>query len=133
MVEKTTPGAIRPLLGMRLLVVEDAWVAADLLTMQMEEAGANVQGPFATTAKAIEFLQQEPADFALIDLNLADGFADDLVDALVERDVPYAILTGYRALPTNADEHAVASLKKPYDADELIGILGRHVKIKPDV
>jgi CheY-like chemotaxis protein len=128
----TTRKPGRPLLGLRLMIVEDTWLVADMLSVKLEEAGAQVQGPFPTGARAIECLRDGAMDFALVDLNLSDGFADDLVDALVEKNIPYAILTGYRALPTNADERAVAVLKKPFDPVELIDLLTRHVRSVPD-
>lgn len=116
----------RSLLGLRVLIVEDSWLVADTLAVQLEERGARVQGPFSTVARTLEFLKTNDADFALVDLNLIDGFADKVIEVLVARNVPYAILTGYRALPTNVDEAAVAFLKKPFDMAELIDILSRY-------
>ncbi len=121
----------RPLLGLRVLIVEDSWLVADTLAVQLEERGAKVHGPFATVARTIEFLKTHDVDFALVDLNLVDGFADKVIDMLIARSVPYAILTGYRALPTNVDESAVAFLKKPFDMAELIDILDRYAIARP--
>ena len=121
-----TGSKLRALLGLRLLIVEDTWLVADTLAVHLEAAGARVQGPFASNARAISFLEEQSVDFALVDLNLVDGFADKVIEALLARGIPYAVLTGFRALPTNIDEQAVASLKKPFDMAELIDILGRY-------
>ena len=132
-VTTATGSKLRPLLGLRLLIVEDTWLVADTLAVHLEAAGARVQGPFASNARAMAFLEKQPVDFALVDLNLTDGFADQVIEALIARGIPYAVLTGYRALPTNVDEHAVASLKKPFDMTELIDILARHAIAGPNV
>ncbi len=121
------------LLGMRVLIAEDSWLFADNLAVLLEEEGAHVLGPFGTVAKAMTCLLTESVDFAVVDLNLGDTFADRLVDRLVEQNVPYAIVTGYHALPTNADHGAVATLPKPCDTRALIDLICRTVATEPHV
>ena len=121
------------LLGMSVLIAEDSWLFADTLAVLLEEEGAHVLGPFGTVAKAMTCLLTESVDFAVVDLNLGDTFADRLVDKLVEQDVPYAIVTGYHALPTNADHGAVATLSKPCNTKELIDLICRTVASEPRV
>lgn len=124
---KTRHGRGR-LLALRVLIAEDSWLFADTLAVLLEEEGAHVLGPFGTVAKALACLDNEAVDFAIVDLSLGDGFADRLVDNLVTRRVPHAIVTGYQALPTDADRAAVAMLRKPCDTGELIDLLSRFAK-----
>lgn len=99
--------------GMRILVVEDDAIAADLLGVKLEEQGATVVGPSNSVGSALEILGTERIDFALVDMVLRDRPADPLFKALEERDIPHIVITGYSALPTNAPETAVLHVMKP--------------------
>ncbi len=133
MAEVKTRHGYGRLLAMRVLIAEDSWLFADTLAVLLEEEGAHVLGPFGTVDKAVSCLRDEDVDFAIVDLNLGDAFADRLVDRLVARQVPYAIVTGYQALPTNADRAAVAMLRKPCDTRELIDLLSRFARSQSGV
>ncbi len=45
-------------------------------------------------------------------MNLRDGFSDGLLECLRQRHIPFAIVTAYHTLPTNAGENAVTTLHK---------------------
>jgi CheY-like chemotaxis protein len=119
-----TAGA-RPLHGMTILIAEDDWLLADTLAVLLEERGAQIIGPTPSTGAAISLAAKSKVDFALVDMNLQDSFSDPLVDTLQAHGVPFAILTAYRALPTNCGEHAVALLHKPIDQAQLFDLLQR--------
>ena len=109
--------------GLRVLVAEDEWIDADVLCVILAEEGATVLGPCSTASKAIDLLANQKVDLALVDMSLADTFADDLVTEISARSVPYAIITGYRALPTNADADAIGVLRKPFTSKALIDLI----------
>jgi DNA-binding NtrC family response regulator len=111
--------------GMNILIAEDDWLLADTLAVLLEERGARVIGPTPSASVAINLVVRSKVDFALVDMNLQDSFSDALVDTLQARGVPFAILTAYRALPTNCGEHAVATLHKPVDQSKLFELLQR--------
>jgi hypothetical protein len=46
-----------------------------------------------------------------------------LVAELRVRDVPYVIITGFYALPSNMDEGAAARFQKPIDTPSLVDFL----------
>ena len=117
--------------GMRVLVAEDVWIYADTLSVILEEQGAVVLGPCNTVAKALEIVRHAPIDFALVDMGLADAFADNLVAEINARDIPYAIVTGYQNLPTNADANAAGVLKKPLNAKALVDLLADFAEPRP--
>lgn len=74
--------ASSPLLGARILVVEDEpFIAFDLM-MAIEEAGAVAVGPAATVAEALDFIGNDPPDGAILDVNLPDGTVGPVLDAL---------------------------------------------------
>ncbi len=117
------PARVGKLSGLRVLVAEDVWVDADLLCVILMEEGATVLGPYSSAAKAMEAVRYEKVDLALVDMELADAFADDLAAEISARAVPYVIITGFRALPTNADADAIGVLRKPFTSKALIELL----------
>lgn len=125
------PGRVGPprgrLSGLRVLVAEDSWVIAETLTKWLDFDGARVVGPCASCADAFEAVRTQQIDAAVIDMKLDDSFADQLLEQLLIRNIPYIIVTGYGALPTNADERAAAVLGKPIDRERLITLLEEYV------
>lgn len=111
--------------GLRILIAEDSWIHADTLSVILEGEGASVVGPCSTAADAIDRVRREPMDFALLDMNLGGVSADDLAAALFERSIPYAIVTAYRTLPSNADAEAFGVLHKPINAKAIVDLLSR--------
>jgi DNA-binding NtrC family response regulator len=112
-----------PLKGMRVLVVEDNGATAFLIEQMLLENGARLVGTCASVTAARSLLATERVDFALIDLRLADQFADGLIEETVARNLRFAVLTGLLAYPSNAQEHAVGVLRKPIDRHKLIQLL----------
>lgn len=113
---------------LRVLVVEDSWLIADTLAVVLEAEGATVLGPTPTAAGALELLKQEVVHVALVDMSLGDGFADALIGVLDERQVPFFIVTGFGALPTNADAGAIKVIEKPVGSGPLIDLLDKFIK-----
>lgn len=132
---RSTPiySAAGRLIGMRVLIAEDSWIVADTLAVILEEEGANVCGPFASARAARQHVRGTGLDFAIVDLNLGDDFADGLVSDLSQEHIPYAVITGYRGLPTDADRDAVEILQKPVDRERLIALLSKHTRRRPKI
>ncbi len=101
---------------------------ADTLAVVLESEGARVVGPVPAGAGAIELLRQEVVDIALVDMSLSDGFADSLIGELDDRQIPYVILTGFGALPTDADAGAIKVIRKPFEAKNIVDLLGPYSK-----
>lgn len=71
--------------GARILVVEDEpFIAFDLM-MAIEEAGAIAVGPAATVAEALDFIDHQLPDGAILDVNLPDGTVKPVLDVLVSK------------------------------------------------
>ena len=102
-----------------VLIVEDSWNVAQSLKGIVEKAGARVVGPVPSVAEALKIIDDQPVSLVLVDMSLRDGFADPLVDVLIERGIAYAIITAYEALPSNADREALARMSKPLDHDRI--------------
>lgn len=112
---------------LRVLVIEDSWHVANTIKSILEGAGAHVLGPVPSVAEAVALIRAQPVSLALVDMNLREAFADEVVDELQARDIPYAIVTAYETLPSDAHSRAVAVLHKPVDAVELLSLAGRFV------
>ena len=86
---------------MRILVVEDEYMLAMVLTRDLEKLNGEVVGPVGRRAQALALARTEPLDGALLDINLTDGDTLEVAEVLRERGVPFAFVTGYRdrALP----------------------------------
>jgi DNA-binding NtrC family response regulator len=114
---------------MRILIAEDDWLLADTLAVLIEEQGAHVVGPSPEARQALAVLSQpDPVDFALVDMNLRDGFSDELIEKLNEWEIPFAIVTAYHTLPTNSGDRAVATLHKPIDHRKLFELLSHYTR-----
>ena len=116
------------LAGLRVLIAEDSWLIADTLSVLLEEEGARVIGPSATSKGALQLLEEEETNFALVDMSLSDTFADGIIEQLVRRSIPFAIVTGFGALPTDADASAVRVFRKPIDRKLLIDALSGYAR-----
>jgi DNA-binding NtrC family response regulator len=123
----TGSNAPTSLLRLRVLVVEDSWNVANALKAILEKAGATVLGPVPSVDAALAFIRSEPVSVALVDMNLQESFADDVITELVKRRIPFVIVTAYETLPTNADQFAAGVIRKPVIDAELIGLLSRFV------
>lgn len=112
--------------GMRILIAEDRWELADNMAVLLEEKGARILGPFASATKAMDCVRSEKIHFALVDMNLSDNFADDLMMELAHRAIPCAIVTGFGALPSDAMSHAVEIFLKPVKMPMVIELIRKY-------
>lgn len=111
--------------GLRVLVVEDNAAAALHLAGIVRNGGGCVLGPCRGAAEARRTLDGHDVDVVLVDIELEGGFADDLVRDIRRRKIPFAIITGREAWPTDADEGAIAVFLKPVKGSALIELLAR--------
>jgi CheY-like chemotaxis protein len=95
-------------------VVEDEMLVAALLEDRLEALGCHVIGPAAGVAKALELLEAERVDVAVLDVNLGGEKVFPVADALAERRIPFIFATAYGAAGV-ADRHSRRTvLDKPY-------------------
>jgi DNA-binding response OmpR family regulator len=111
-----------PLQGKRILVVEDELLLAMELEKHLVAAGAIVAGPAARLAKALQLLERERPDAAVLDLNLHGEWPVALAEALTRKQVPFIVVTGYSNCDV-APFRGVCQLNKPIDARELANAL----------
>ena len=106
--------AAQPLSG-NVLLVEDSLIIAmdaeDLLT----ELGAASVVTAANVADALQAIEVQRPDFAVLDVNLGSETSLPIADRLKALDIPYAFATGYGEQMALAEAHrGVAIVQKPY-------------------
>lgn len=115
----------QPLDGRNVLIVEDRYIIASEMADHVGRLGGHVIGPSPSVAHAKQLLEQGRVDFALLDVNLNGELVFPLAEAMAERGVPFAFLTGYDELP--APWRGRPRLEKPVSArrlEELLAALG---------
>ena len=117
--------------GVRVLVVEDEYLVAILIEEILQSAGCVVMGPVPRLPEALDAIDHEDYDVAVLDVNLAGERVNPVADALSERNVPFLFVTGYgtNALPSEYAERP--HICKPFRMAELIGALSSVVKSQP--
>jgi CheY-like chemotaxis protein len=113
------------LAGRRVLIVEDEALVAMLVEDALLDAGAEVIGPVATVADALEVLKAQIPEAAVLDLNLAGETSTPVADELAKRGVPFVVATGYGADGLPPGHANVPVLAKPYDPADLTAALAR--------
>ena len=107
--------------GQRVLVVEDEALVAMELARVLTAAGAQVVGPVGTIEGALNLLDDQPIDRALLDVNLGGRPVAPVAEALARRRIPFVYLTGYQE--PDIDDGPV--LRKPVATSALLGALAR--------
>jgi DNA-binding NtrC family response regulator len=110
-----------------VLIVEDEPLIAMMIEDALTEAGAAIAGLAATVAEALAAIGAGSRDLAILNLSLAGEDAGRVADALAERGVPFAFVSGYLTHPAMTAHAAAPALRKPFDPDDLMRILARLV------
>ncbi|MBO0735060.1 MAG: response regulator [Alphaproteobacteria bacterium] len=109
--------------GVKVLVVEDEFLVALLIEDMLSAAGCVVSGPIPRLAEALEAVGHESYDAAVLDVNLGGERIDPVADALSQRNVPFAFVTGYGAAAMPDGYSDRPRLRKPFKTADLIGTL----------
>jgi DNA-binding response OmpR family regulator len=114
--------------GVRVLVVEDEYFVAILIEEILESAGCTVRGPIPRLPEALDAVDHQDYDAAVLDVNLAGERINPVADALSERHVPFLFVTGYgaNALPSEYAERPC--VQKPFRMGELLSALSNMLK-----
>jgi DNA-binding response OmpR family regulator len=108
--------------GVPVLVVEDAWHLAKLMSTILEQLDMDVVGPTASAAEARWLVAKQRPEIALVDINLKQDMAYDLVEELHDQGVRVIIVMGYYESPISAAKIA-GFVQKPFNPRELIAAM----------
>ena len=112
--------------GLRILVVEDTLLVADMIVEELEEAGCTVVGPAPRVERGLALARAERLDGALLDVNLAGEPCFPIAELLLEQGVPFAFLTGYGEATLPACYRKMPRLAKPFQLDDLVNLVRRN-------
>jgi DNA-binding response OmpR family regulator len=112
-----------PLDGRRILVVEDEAATALMIEDTLKDAGALVVGPVATVSGALALIENEAIDCAILDVELVDGKAGPVAEALVKRGVRFVLATGYDPGVIDGQYPKAPVVPKAFDVRELLGTI----------
>lgn len=105
--------------GRHVLLVEDELLIAQMLRGMLEDFGCIVVGPAARINEALDLMDAEPVDAAVLDICLNRQFSYPVADELRTRGVPFLFSTGYQVERVRPEYGACPILQKPYRAGEL--------------
>lgn len=85
----------KSLAGVRVLVVEDNYLVAEVINNMLTDVGCIVLGPLPQLAVALDAAAIETCDLAVLDINLRGEFVYPVAALLSMRKVPFLFVTGY--------------------------------------
>jgi CheY-like chemotaxis protein len=107
-----------------VLIVEDDPIIALDFEDTLRGFGVKTVRTAASVAKALALIEQQPPDFALLDVSLIREKSFAIAERLEVLKIPFAFVTGYGAdarLP--AAFACKPRLPKPYSTDALLALL----------
>jgi DNA-binding NtrC family response regulator len=109
----------------KILVVEDIFLIADQCARLMIDRGFTIIGPVATADDALREIGREKPDCVLLDVNLREGSALAVAQALRKCGTPFVVVTGYRrdSLPSGLQQ--APYVPKPMREDDMIETVAR--------
>ncbi len=114
-------GADGTLAGLRVLVVEDEMLIALLIEDVLVEMGCVVVGPVSGLEEALRLARDVaiPISIAFLDVTIRGGLVFPVADALMARNVPFILASGYGAWALPEHLRALPRLSKPFSRPDL--------------
>lgn len=106
--------------GHTVLVVDDDYYLAENTRQALEEANATVLGPYGDEDEAIASLEEQPPQYAVVDLNLGSGPSFAIARSLKVRGIPMLLVTGYDRDIIPPDLAGTPCLQKPVSNATLV-------------
>jgi DNA-binding response OmpR family regulator len=122
------PDAAPSLVGRRILVVKDEYLIATEVKRWLQAAGSEVLGPVPSVDQALDLIEDDRPDAAVLDVNLGDGdTVYPVADKLCVLGVPYLFATGDVKLADASVYRHQLRLEKPFAQRELVRALAELV------
>jgi CheY-like chemotaxis protein len=113
------------LADLRILIVEDEFLIAFMLTEMLIGARASVVGPARTKDQALMLAQSERLDGALLDVNLKGERSYAVAAELKRRGIPFVLVTGYGEAHDACTDAPIVC--KPFTEDRLLLTLAKTI------
>ena len=109
--------------GRRVLIVEDEAMIAGLIETILSAAGWSVVGPVATLERALETIERERIDAALLDVRINGHDAFAAADVLMRRRIPFIFVSGFTRKQMPPGYRHCAYIAKPFAPDAILALL----------
>ena len=86
----------RRLAGLKILIVEDNFLLAEVTKGLLEETGCHVVGPVGRLDEGLARARRDALDGAILDINLHGELSFAIAEVLADRGVPFLFVTGYQ-------------------------------------
>jgi two-component sensor histidine kinase/CheY-like chemotaxis protein len=111
----------------RILVVEDEVLIGIEIAEILKEAGFDILGPVATVGRALEQLESENCDAAVLDINLGKETSEPVAKLLSKMGTPYLSVSGRSVEDRPAAFSGSLHLAKPIQSALLVKEVGQMV------
>lgn len=118
-----TQRASDPLLGRRLLIVEDDPYIALALEETLTEFGLIIAGMARSVTEAARLAREIDVDLALLDVNIGHEKIDPVADALAARGCPFIFTTGCGRAGLPEAHLQRPMVEKPFYVEEILTAL----------
>ncbi len=81
--------------ALRVLIVEDSYLTARSISKMLQDLGAEIVGPAPSVASAIDLMDHERYDAAVLDINLGNETVETVAKRLELEGCPYFFVSGY--------------------------------------
>lgn len=115
----------RPETTHRILVVEDEVLIGIEIAEILKDAGFEIAGPVTTVGRALEYLENEMCDAAVLDINLGKETSEPVAKLLSTQGTPYLSVSGRGIEDRPAAFSGSLHLSKPIQSTLLIKELGQ--------
>jgi CheY-like chemotaxis protein len=111
--------------ALRLLIVEDEALISMLIEHTVRELGHEPAACAHSVSAALNLVGEMPQtiDAAMLDVNLGGSLVFPVAEALSEKGIPFAFLTGYGAGGVPARYAEAPIMQKPFSEDDLASAL----------
>ncbi len=107
----------------RWLIVEDEGLVAMLIEEALTELGISTIGPANGVAAAIQLVESEAPDGAILDVNLRGEHVYPVADVLKLRGIPFVFLTGYGQAGLRPEYKSHPVVQKPFSIEQMQAII----------
>eukprot|EP01037_Dinobryon_pediforme_P024493 gene24493-26310_t len=122
------PADVGILQGRRILVVEDEPFIALTLEDMLTELGCLIAGLASQVPEALEMIEREPIDAAVLDVNLGNQKIDPVADVLARMRLPFVFTTGYGRAGVPPGHTGRGCVEKPFRLDDLARVLSAELR-----
>jgi CheY-like chemotaxis protein len=109
--------------GRRVLIVEDEAMIAGLIESILSAAGWSVVGPVATLEGALETIERERVDAALLDVRVNGRDVYAVADVLMRRRIPFVFVSGFARKQMPPGYRDCAHIAKPFTPEAILALL----------